>query len=362
RTQPTDRPARTASEERGRQVYSREGCMTCHSQLVRFTEDDVRRFGPASQAWESGGDAPQLWGTRRVGPDLAREGGRKSRDWQLAHLWNPRHVVPDSVMPGYPWLFDGSPTRPGRQALDLVNYLESLGRDAQLTGLSGPGPLPGRDPEEERRKGMFCDCAIPRTAGKAPVWDTTLAVGEGERFARRGAEVFARNCAGCHGPEGRGNGPAAVALTPVPRNLTTARFSDRRLSESLWNGVRGSSMPPWNDLTTGDLRGLVAYLGTLAPKEPPPELTGAERAMARELYAKQCAVCHGPDGAGNGPSASILAPAPTNFHEVRPTTAYAEAALAHGVRGSAMPRWGGKLMPDEQKLLARYVRSFSNKE
>ena len=362
RTQPTDRPARTASEERGRQVYSREGCMTCHSQLIRFTEDDVRRFGPASQAWESSGDAPQLWGTRRVGPDLAREGGRKSRDWQLAHLWNPRHVVPDSVMPGYPWLFDGSPTRPGRQALDVVNYLESLGRDAQLTGLSGPGPLPGRDPEEERRKGMFCDCAIPRTAGKAPVWDTTLAVGEGERFARRGAEIFARNCAGCHGPEGRGNGPAAAALTPVPRNLTTARFSDRRLSESLWNGVRGSSMPPWNDLTTGDLRGLVAYLGTLAPKEPPPELTGAERAMARELFAKQCAVCHGPDGAGNGPSASILAPAPTNFHEVRPTTAYAEAALAHGVRGSAMPRWGGNFMPDEQKLLARYVRSFSNKE
>jgi len=362
RTQPVEHPARSASEERGRQVYSQEGCVTCHSQLVRFTEDDVRRFGPASQAWESGGDAPQMWGTRRVGPDLAREGGQKSRDWQLAHLWNPRHVVPDSVMPGYPWLFDGSPTRPGRQALDVVNYLESLGRDARLAGLSGPGPLPGRDPEEERRKGMFCDCAIPRTAGKAPVWETTLAVGEGERFARKGAEIFARNCAGCHGPEGRGDGPAAVALTPAPRNLTTARFSNRRLSESLWNGVPGSSMPPWNDLTTGDLRGLVAYLGTLAPKEPPPELTGAERATAQGLYAKQCVVCHGPDGAGNGPSASLLAPAPTNLHEVRPTTAYAEAALAHGVRGSAMPRWGGKLTPDEQKLLARYVRSFSNKE
>ena len=121
-------------------------------------------------------------------------------------------------------------------------------------------------------------------------------------------------------------------------------------------------MPPWNDLTTGDLRGLVAYLGTLAPKEPPPELTGSERAMARQLFAKQCAVCHGPDGAGNGPSASTLAPAPTNFHEVRPTTDYAAAALAHGVRGSAMPRWGGKLMPDEQKLLARHVRSFFNEE
>ena len=89
--------------------------MNCHSQLVRFTENDARRFGPASQAWESISDAPQLWGTRRVGPDLAREAGRKSRDWQLVHLWNPRHVVPDSVMPGYSWLFDGSPTRHGQR-------------------------------------------------------------------------------------------------------------------------------------------------------------------------------------------------------------------------------------------------------
>src|ERR1700710_3085720 len=85
-------------------------------------------------------------GDPRIGPDLARESGRRPRDWQLAHLWNPRHVVPDSVMPGYPWLFDGSPTRPRSEALDLVNYLESLGRDARLAGLSGPGPLPGRDP------------------------------------------------------------------------------------------------------------------------------------------------------------------------------------------------------------------------
>ena len=67
-------PMLTASEGRGRNIYSQEGCMTCHSQLIRFTEGDVRRFGPASQAWESVGDAPQMWGTRRVGPDLARRG------------------------------------------------------------------------------------------------------------------------------------------------------------------------------------------------------------------------------------------------------------------------------------------------
>jgi mono/diheme cytochrome c family protein len=121
-------------------------------------------------------------------------------------------------------------------------------------------------------------------------------------------------------------------------------------------------MPPWNDLSTSDLRSLVAYLKTLDPGEPPATLTGAELAMARQLYTKQCAVCHGPDGKGEGISALMLAPAPTNFHEVRPTTARAEAVLAQGVRGSAMPRWGGKLLPEEQKLLARYVRSFSDKD
>lgn len=357
-TQPTDSRARTLAETRGRLVYSREGCFTCHSQLVRFTEGDVRRFGPPSQAWESDRDAPQMWGTRRIGPDLARESGRKSSDWQLAHLWNPRVVVPDSVMPGYPWLFDGSAARPRREALDVVSYLESLGRSALLAGLSGPGDLPGRDPEEERRKGMFCDCAIPRTAGSAPVWETRLARGEAERFARRGAEVFARDCVGCHGEKGEGDGPAAADLSPAPRNLTTARFSNRRLSELLWNGVRGSSMPPWNDLVTGDLRGLVAYLETLATTEPLSAMTEAERTTAKAIFVKECAVCHGREGAGDGPSAAILAPAPTNFHEVRPTTTYAESALSNGVRGTAMPEWEQKLTADQRSLLARYVRWF----
>ena len=229
----------------------------------------------------------------------------------------------------------------------MVNYLESLGRDARLAGLSGPGALPEGNSEDERRMGKFCDCAIPRTAGKAPVWDTTLAAGEGERFGRRGAEVFIRNCAGCHGRQGLGDGPAAVALIPTPRNLATAQFSDRSLSESLWNGVRGSSMPSWSDLPSGELRGLVAYLKTIAPTEPPPDLTALERATGKAIYVKQCAVCHGQTGAGDGPTAASLAPAPTNFHEVQPTVEYAQAALANGVQGSAMPKWGPKLTPAE---------------
>lgn len=356
-TQPTQRITRSASEERGRLIYSREGCMTCHSQLVRFTEDDVRRFGVASQAWEADADAPQMWGTRRIGPDLAREGGRKSRDWQIAHLWNPRHVVPASVMPGYPWLFDESATRPTSEALDLVNYLESLGREARVAGVTLPKAI-SSDSEEERRRSMFCDCAIPRTAGGTPGWAMPKEPGERDRFARRGAAVFARHCVGCHGVGGQGDGQAAPALAPTPRNLTTAKFSDRALSDTLWNGKRGTSMPAWNDLSTGDLRGLVAFVQTLASADPLLPLTTEEHSQAVKLFAIQCAVCHGTDGKGDGVSALRLAPAPTNFHEVQPSQAYAEGVLKEGISGSSMPKWEGKLTADEQRLLARYIRTL----
>ena len=357
-TQPTDRPGRSASEERGRLIYGREGCFLCHSQLVRFTEDDVRRFGAASQAWESDGDAPQMWGTRRIGPDLAREGGRRSRDWQLTHLWNPRHVVPASNMPGYPWLFDGAAARPAQEALDVVNYLESMGRDARLAGQTGPRPLPITDPDEERRLGMFCDCAIPRTTGGVPVWSVPAEPGEQDRFARRGAVAFARHCAGCHGGGGKGDGPAADALVPAPRDLSSARFSDRAVSTALWAGKPGSSMPAWADLPSADLRGLVAHLRTLHTPDPVSPLTGEERSKAVGLFATNCAVCHGATGGGDGVSAARLAPPPTNFREVQPDEAYAEAVLTTGVRGTTMPKWAGKLTPDERHLLAVYVRTL----
>jgi cbb3-type cytochrome oxidase subunit 1/cbb3-type cytochrome oxidase cytochrome c subunit/cytochrome c553 len=354
----------SAGELRGRHVYAREGCVNCHTQLIRSTEGDVRRFGVASQAWETANEFPQLWGTRRVGPDLARQSGRKSRDWHLAHLYNPRWVVPDSNMPPYPWLFDGSPARPTQEALDLVSYLESLGRDAQLAGVTGPRPLPGLDPEEEKRRGMFCDCAVPRTPGPAVRLSTRMEASERQRFARRGAEAFARNCAGCHGQEGRGDGPAAVALLPRPSDLSGARYSDQALSEVLWQGVKGSAMPGWHDLAGNDLRGLAAFVRSLEDEGggEAPALTGAEQERARALFAKNCATCHGAGGEGNGQSASTLAPAPTRFTLVRPSPRRAEHALAEGVPGTAMPAWKSKLSEAERGLLARFARTLYREE
>lgn len=88
----------------GRNIYIREGCYNCHSQMVRTLRDEVERYGHYSLGAESMYDHNFQWGSKRTGPDLARVGGKYSDDWQLAHLVNPRAVVPQSIMPGYPFL------------------------------------------------------------------------------------------------------------------------------------------------------------------------------------------------------------------------------------------------------------------
>jgi cytochrome c oxidase cbb3-type subunit 2 len=94
----------TALQVVGRDVYAREGCNNCHSQMIRPFRAEALRYGPYSVAGEFVYDHPHLWGSKRTGPDLARVGGRYSDDWHRAHLVNPRDVVPESNMPAYPWL------------------------------------------------------------------------------------------------------------------------------------------------------------------------------------------------------------------------------------------------------------------
>jgi len=88
----------------GRDVYVREGCYNCHSQMVRTLRFETERYGHYSLAGESVYDRPFQWGSKRTGPDLARVGGRYSDDWQRVHLLNPRDLVPESNMPAFPWL------------------------------------------------------------------------------------------------------------------------------------------------------------------------------------------------------------------------------------------------------------------
>jgi cytochrome c oxidase cbb3-type subunit 2 len=94
----------TPLEMAGRNIYIREGCYNCHSQMIRPLRDEIERYGHFSLAAESMYDHPFQWGSKRTGPDLARVGGKYSDQWQREHLVNPRSVVPESIMPGYPFL------------------------------------------------------------------------------------------------------------------------------------------------------------------------------------------------------------------------------------------------------------------
>ena len=94
----------TPLEIRGRDIYVREGCYLCHSQMIRPFRDEMLRYGHDSLAAESKYDHPFQWGSKRTGPDLARVGGKYSNEWHVAHLTRPKSVVPPSIMPNYPWL------------------------------------------------------------------------------------------------------------------------------------------------------------------------------------------------------------------------------------------------------------------
>jgi cytochrome c oxidase cbb3-type subunit 2 len=96
----------TPLEQRGRDIYIREGCYTCHSQMIRPFRDEQLRYGHYSLAAESKYDHPFQWGSKRTGPDLARVGGKYSNEWHVQHMINPKSVVPESVMPNYPWLME----------------------------------------------------------------------------------------------------------------------------------------------------------------------------------------------------------------------------------------------------------------
>jgi cytochrome c oxidase cbb3-type subunit 2 len=98
----------TALELAGRDVYQREGCYLCHSQMIRPFRDEKDRYGHYSLAVESKYDHPFQWGSKRTGPDLARVGGKYSDAWHIQHLERPQSVVPESVMPAYPWLHDAT--------------------------------------------------------------------------------------------------------------------------------------------------------------------------------------------------------------------------------------------------------------
>ncbi len=335
----------TDSERRGRDVYAREGCAYCHTQQVRFTAADEARFGAPTLGWESRQDYPQMMGTRRIGPDLSRTSGTRSAGWHLTHLFDPRAVVSQSVMPPYPHLFDGDATRPRQTALDLVAYLETLGRARRYA-----------DPDART---VSAHPASTRRTGNLPSIPEDGDVVLGER-------LYQQLCATCHGASGRGDGPAAASLQPKAPDLT-GFYRHERLVEVLWHGVPGTAMPAWRDRRPEELAALAAYgqrvgipLDTMKHDRVRPAVTPEQHALGAQVYAANCAQCHGDRGDGQGWAAHQIDVPPTNFRLQR--GARVADAVRNGVEGTMMAAWSTRLSPEELDAVINYLVTFWDDE
>jgi mono/diheme cytochrome c family protein len=344
------------SEQRGRHIYAREGCAYCHTQQVRYLDADHARFGAPTLAWETRFDYPHLWGTRRIGPDLSRVGGTRTDDWQFVHLYSPRAVVAQSVMPAYPQLFAGASDRPRQEARDLVAYLNSLGRARELAA-----------PEGEARARDACNCADDEMMQMAFHGELNANPARTRREREtpafpaggdqsRGLKLYAEHCASCHGPTGDGDGPGAAGLLPAPANLAEHDYSRARLEQTLWNGVAGTAMPAWRDHPLSDLAALAVAVRTL--HAPSPETPAALAEQGAQAYAQHCVQCHGERGDGRGTAADALAIAPADFTQQRPTLARSIDVLRRGIAGTPMVPWTSRLSEAEVVAVAQFVRTF----
>lgn len=204
-------PVLQTAEERGHHVYVSEGCIHCHSQYVRPGSPDEAVWGPPRDLREVVKGEPVLIGNRRQGPDLMNVGARRSETWLKLHFIDPQALAPGSSMPSYAHLFEDG------RGDDLVRYLK----------VSGVGATP--------------DLMAKSAAWKPPV----------DRGSGNGGSLFARHCAACHGPEGRGDGSLARHFLRPPSNLTAGPFvwtSDGpdlglRISRVIKFGIPGADMP-----------------------------------------------------------------------------------------------------------------------
>jgi len=321
---------------RGRKTYIKEACWHCHSQFVRPVAGEPYRYGPASQAWESMYDIPQTFGTRRIGPDLSRESGRRSDDWHFAHLYNPRSVAPSSVMPSYPWYFESN-GEPKQEAKDLVAYLQYLG-----------------EPFKEKIQSISYPRLFKVTG--SPVSDSTI--------LERGETLFKENCTGCHGVKADGNGKAVAFLKPRAVNLVGRFISTSEVYSILNRGVLGSAMPSFREMPEKDLWALAAFVSDLGSsvKEGKLKILGQadhlkKSQAGKKIYAAQCVLCHGANGEGDGLASTALNPRPKDFTRRIFSKAVFEDILSNGVPGSAMPAFSA-LNEEEREELYHAVLEF----
>jgi cytochrome c oxidase cbb3-type subunit 2 len=357
--------------QKGRKVYIREGCWYCHSLYTRSAAGESRRWGPPSEVGEYAYDLPHLFGTRRIGPDLTRVGGKYGDDWHAAHYFDPRFVVPDSIMPKLTWFFkkEGDGFVLNEDGKAVVAFVQNMGMS----------------------KGKWRDVFPYQIlhAGSASL-ETAASI-------EHGKAVYARRCIGCHGEKGDGKGPApSTVLFEIaqPRDFTSGVFKfrttptgslplDSDLYRTITAGIRGTAMPPWFNLPEQDRWDVVHYIKRFSsdfqqyPPEPPiiiprppkptPELIAKGEKVFEDM---KCWECHGREGKGDGPKSDTLK---DDFGDRIPPADFTKGVFKSGPRpedifrtfmtglsGTPMPSFSDSFTsPDDGWALTFFVLSLS---
>ncbi len=441
----------TPEETRGREIYIREGCVYCHSQYVRPVTGESRRWGPVTQSGEYAYDTPHLFSTRRIGPDLSRVGLKYSDEWHLAHFWDPRMIVPDSIMPSFAELFDSPAAEVGivedaagnrtleqttvtgeifdfSKAGDTASHMKVTPNKDGLLFIRHRGKYPviwtpGNEFEGDEVKlvvitdevenlisyvqklgtnrGKWRDLFEPQR-----ITFSNSSVPASDEWIDFGKTVYERRCAGCHGVEGDGNGPASTFLyRDRARDFTQAVFkfrltpsgslpTDGDMMRTITRGIRGTSMPSWHMLTEKARLAVIQYIkhelsvdrsdesdpyAIFREEEPDAPLHIARAPVpsadmlseGKEIWqASKCWECHGPNGVGDGEKAAGLiddnkfpiVPADLTTGQFKSGADVIDIyrSISTGLSGTPMPSYSESLDEDQRWALSYYVLSLSS--
>lgn len=353
-------------QKQGRILFYSNGCNYCHTQYVR-PEDNA--MGVESQGGNYVYDNPMILGSERTGPDLSYLGRKRSLQWDLDHLKHPRKLSPLSIMPNWYFLSDADLTA-------IVTYLWSLGDRVAQNRMILPIPdYAGQtDPIE-------FPAVLPKTGDTPQGWDTWV-----EAQLQEGKETFVKNCMTCHGCAGNGLGTYGGTLTVTPVNFKQDPFRNMPDDQWFWHvseGVQGTVMPPWKESLTVDQRWKVIrfvqqlfarpierdpnegdpngiYVGVTNPLPQ----NQATLEQGKTIFTRECSVCHGLEGRGDGPYGAGLLPLPADFgsgnYGTIASPVYEDAdfywRISEGLPWASMQTWKLQYNESDRWALTYYIR------
>jgi mono/diheme cytochrome c family protein len=361
-SQTTVAEVRTLEQARGRVLFLSNGCNYCHTQYVRDVDNGM---GPVSNGGDYVFDDPMILGSERTGPDLSYIGRKRNMQWEIDHLIAPRQYSPLSIMPSYSFLSQ-------TDLHAIAEYLFALGdRTAAEHMIDPPAEYQGKE-------GSAIVQSLPSTTATAAPqgWPTFKASDFYE-----GKMLYVSHCMTCHGCTGNGLGTYGGTLVVTPANFKADPFRTMPDDQWFWHvseGVQGTVMPPWKEsLTVAQRWSVIRYVQEMYahpverdPDEgdPPPAYqktdplphTIANLDAAKQIWTRECIVCHGDAGTGKGQYRAGIEPIPPDFSVKANYDTYIDDdyfwRISEGVPWTAMPTWKLEYNATERWQLVLYIR------